>query len=283
MARVHLDISDFADLLREAVNRKQPVFQDKFSFGKGRFAIALEVVVHALATVWAEGSIVIVCELNTDAKFIAVEARIPKLYLEIPCTVTGGWFMVRDGTRTLEVHFDGGVTGDVQIADVGNGNVQCESANIDLRGFQVKFHVLPAWVERRLQRPIEKALEEAFERMICHTIPVSLTNDLVSTDIAGPQVTKLPETESVHHRQPGLLSRCVYTTAYYVAFGVAYPAQLIAKGTPTENAVVQGVRDGAAAAQQDVRRLRGMARENRGNTDVSLESSLQLTPGLPPS
>lgn len=48
------------------------------------------------------------------------------------------------------------------------------------------------------------------------------------------------------------LSRFVYTTSYTFSYGVVFPAILIAKSIPTNNAVVHGFVDGAQAANDMV-------------------------------
>jgi hypothetical protein len=48
------------------------------------------------------------------------------------------------------------------------------------------------------------------------------------------------------------LSRFVYTTSYTFSYGVVFPAVLIAKSIPTNNAVVHGFVDGAQAANDMV-------------------------------
>ena len=48
------------------------------------------------------------------------------------------------------------------------------------------------------------------------------------------------------------LSRFVYTTSYTFSYGVVFPAMLIAKSIPTNNAIVHGFVDGAHAASDTV-------------------------------
>ena len=52
------------------------------------------------------------------------------------------------------------------------------------------------------------------------------------------------------------LSRFVYTTCYTVSYGVVFPTVLIAKSIPTNNAVVNGLVDGARAASDMVDQLK---------------------------
>ena len=48
------------------------------------------------------------------------------------------------------------------------------------------------------------------------------------------------------------LSRFVYTTSYTFSYGVVFPAVLIAKSIPSNNAIVHGFIDGARAATDTV-------------------------------
>jgi hypothetical protein len=48
------------------------------------------------------------------------------------------------------------------------------------------------------------------------------------------------------------LSRFVYTTSYTFSYGVVFPAVLIAKSIPVNNAIVHGFVDGAHAASDTV-------------------------------
>jgi hypothetical protein len=52
------------------------------------------------------------------------------------------------------------------------------------------------------------------------------------------------------------LSRFVYTTSYTFSYGVVFPAVMIAKSIPTNNAVVYGFVDGARAASDMVDQLK---------------------------
>ncbi len=48
------------------------------------------------------------------------------------------------------------------------------------------------------------------------------------------------------------LSRFVYTTSYTLSYGVVFPAVLLAKSIPSDNAFVHGLVDGAKAASDTV-------------------------------
>ena len=48
------------------------------------------------------------------------------------------------------------------------------------------------------------------------------------------------------------LSRFVYTTSYTFSYGIVFPAVLLAKAIPSNNALVHGLIDGARAASDTV-------------------------------
>jgi hypothetical protein len=52
------------------------------------------------------------------------------------------------------------------------------------------------------------------------------------------------------------LSRFVYTTSYTLSYGVVFPAVMIARSIPSNNAVVHGFVDGARAASDMVDQLK---------------------------
>jgi hypothetical protein len=53
------------------------------------------------------------------------------------------------------------------------------------------------------------------------------------------------------------LSRFVYTTSYTISYGVVFPATLLARSIPVDNAAVRGLIDGAKAATQKAHDVRG--------------------------
>ena len=52
------------------------------------------------------------------------------------------------------------------------------------------------------------------------------------------------------------LSRFVYTTSYTFSYGIVFPAVLIARSIPKDNAIVHGFIDGAQAATETVDQLK---------------------------
>ena len=57
------------------------------------------------------------------------------------------------------------------------------------------------------------------------------------------------------------LCRFVYTTSYTISYGVVFPATLIARSIPVDNAAVRGLVDGARAATDKVHQIRGSGPE----------------------
>lgn len=50
----------------------------------------------------------------------------------------------------------------------------------------------------------------------------------------------------------GFVSRLTYTTCYAVSYGVVFPSLLVARAVPKENAIVNGLVDGARAARDAI-------------------------------
>ena len=71
----------------------------------------------------------------------------------------------------------------------------------------------------------------------------------------------------------GFLSRLTYTTCYAVSYGVVFPTLLVARAVPKDNAIVNGLVDGARAAREalDGRGPR-VARRSRTSTSTLTSS-----------
>jgi hypothetical protein len=73
------------------------------------------------------------------------------------------------------------------------------------------------------------------------------------------------------------LSRFVYTTSYTFSYGVVFPAMLLAKSIPPNNAIVHGFVDGAHAAndlvvQMKHRRLEAPPQSVRSRTKTTTKA-----------
>ena len=62
------------------------------------------------------------------------------------------------------------------------------------------------------------------------------------------------------------MSRLVYTTSYTVSYGVVFPAMFLAHAIPKDNALVQGLIDGAQAAIHKVDQVRDTGLQPSGGT-----------------
>lgn len=64
----------------------------------------------------------------------------------------------------------------------------------------------------------------------------------------------------------GFLSRLTYSTCYAVSYGVVFPTLLVARTVPRDNAIVNGLMDGARAARGAVEsRLSDSVTDGRGD------------------
>ena len=50
----------------------------------------------------------------------------------------------------------------------------------------------------------------------------------------------------------GFVTRLTYTTCYAVSYGVVFPTLLVARAVPKDNAIVNGLVDGARAARDAI-------------------------------
>ena len=71
------------------------------------------------------------------------------------------------------------------------------------------------------------------------------------------------------------LSRFVYTTSYTFSYGVVFPAVMIAKSIPANNAVVHGFVDGARAASDMVDQLKHRQLESPAEATGSHSRSIK--------
>jgi hypothetical protein len=67
------------------------------------------------------------------------------------------------------------------------------------------------------------------------------------------------------------LSRFIYTTSYTFSYGVVFPAVLIARAIPSDNALVHGLVDGARAATDTVDQWKS---SRVGSSIIELPSSM---------
>lgn len=269
MARLRLELRDIAELVRDIVNRHQPLVAESFSFGKWLFKSQFDVTWHALEEVRVDGPIILESALDAGHRKLLFDALVPNLGVSGPCTIAGGGFLFKDRTRPLEISLNGTAQVEVRFDETNDHGFDAPTVRVALTGFRVSPHVFPKWVERRFQRPVERALEEALAKLIVESIPKAVTE----LGLASPAEQIAEVSRQLGHATPddsprqSVLSTLAYRTSYYLAYGLCYPVLRIGSRIPTHNPAVQGLRDGAASASSDVQKLkaRGTAQPaNRG-------------------
>ena len=89
--------------------------------------------------------------------------------------------------------------------------------------------------------------------------PLKTVADALETAVQAAKDDSVDARATVEKVLPAasrFLSRFVYTTSYTFAYGVVFPTVLIAKSIPNNNAVVNGLVDGARAAVDMVDQLK---------------------------
>lgn len=69
----------------------------------------------------------------------------------------------------------------------------------------------------------------------------------------------------------GFVSRLTYTTCYAVSYGVVFPSLMLARAVPKDNAIVNGLVDGARAARDAI--------QGQGAVDSTVEHPHIIVPG----
>jgi hypothetical protein len=85
--------------------------------------------------------------------------------------------------------------------------------------------------------------------------PPKSVADALETAVQAAKDGAADATSAVQKAIPAasrFLSRFVYTTSYTFSYGVVFPAVLIARSIPSDNALVRGLIDGARAASDTV-------------------------------
>ena len=70
----------------------------------------------------------------------------------------------------------------------------------------------------------------------------------------------------------GFFGRVAYQTSYGLSFGLSYPAFMVARLVPRDNALVYGLTDGAIAAREESH-LKGITHSSGGASDASLPNA----------
>jgi len=89
--------------------------------------------------------------------------------------------------------------------------------------------------------------------------PLKTVADALDTAVKAAKVGTADAKKAADQAFPAasrFLSRFVYTTSYTFSYGFVFPAVMIAKSIPANNAVVHGFVDGARAASDMVDQLK---------------------------
>src|SRR5262245_26499166 len=85
--------------------------------------------------------------------------------------------------------------------------------------------------------------------------PLRTVADAMETAVQAAREGAADAKEAVEEAIPAVarfLSRFVYTTCYSLSYGVVFPTVMLVRALPKDNAVVQGLTDGARAARDRV-------------------------------
>lgn len=85
---------------------------------------------------------------------------------------------------------------------------------------------------------------------------VSGTMDLVATAARNGAADARAAASQALSNTSLFVSRVVYRASYTISFGVVFPAILVARGIPRDNAAVRGLIEGAQAASQKADAIR---------------------------
>jgi len=195
-----LEISEPEGLLREIASRRQPLYSERWTFGKWPFQTSVDVALGALESIRADGPIVIESKLDSTEMRAVVDARVARLYVRSRYVLAGA--LVKDGTRSLEMSVDGGVKATVELDETAGGSFDLGDVRIDLQGLEIKLHLLPAWMERRLQGPIERALQGAFEQLIGQAVRSNLRHLVVESALESLTSARDPRRAGLSRSSP---------------------------------------------------------------------------------
>jgi hypothetical protein len=85
--------------------------------------------------------------------------------------------------------------------------------------------------------------------------PLKAASNVLDTAVQAARDGAADARAAVENALPAasrFLSRFIYTTSYTFSYGVVFPAVLIARAIPSDNALIHGLVDGARAAVDTV-------------------------------
>ncbi|MBS0262797.1 MAG: hypothetical protein JSS02_12660 [Planctomycetes bacterium] len=253
MARISIELSDFAPLVRDVANRRQPLLATTFSHGPRLLQVQLDVTLHALEAIESAGPITVQSQVEPGASWLHFQAEVPKLMLRFPCTLKRGTMFIKDGDWPLEVSFHGRITGRIHL--IGGPTVEppapaaARRVQVKFEHFQLRCPAFPDW----LDKPLRPILERTLASIIAEMIPVELRRPFIAqmSETAVSQAVREPRRLSARdealapYRTGGL-----YWSAYYLSYGLSMPFAWLAHKLSFTTPWGAGLRDGASSASE---------------------------------
>jgi hypothetical protein len=266
MARVYFELSEFAPLVHEVANRRRPLLSRTIGKGPWPVHVQLDVTLHALESIESDGPITVESTFQPGEALIPFKANVPKINLKIQSTLKRGTSLIKDGDWPVEVNFECTITGKLHLTG-GAGDEPAlippkHHVQVEFKDFQLRCPAFPIWMER----PIQAILERTLESMIVEMIPVELRRPFTSSAretsanparaISTMQVASLVQQEtSLTNAQPALKKGAFYWSAFYLGYGLTFPAAWISAAFLRNTVVEAGLQDGAHSAANAADRL----------------------------
>lgn len=154
-----------------------------------------------------------------------------------------------------------------------------QKALVDLHSIEDELveDIVENVIEGQVEEMVDRAVEDAAGRAIplIGYVTQSLTNAMIAYHTgevakklfqerwlrAQGKVSRIEPNPALartrFERAETVLSNCIYWPCYFASFAAAFPVMLVASAIPKQNAVMQGFADGAKAAGEDLKKLRG--------------------------
>jgi hypothetical protein len=230
MARVYFELSDFARLVQEIANRRRPLLSKTFSHGPRPMQVHLDVTLYALETIECEGPITAESMFQPGETWIKFNAEVPRLNLKFPCTLKRGTLLIKDGDWPLEINFQCSVTGQIHLVggpgDEPIATTPQRHVQVAFKNFQIRCKAFPHWLEHPMQRILERMLESIIGEMV----PIELRRPFTSSpgELSDSQTAaEVQQAPTIAERRQAGQSSAAYWPAYYLAYGLTFPAACI--------------------------------------------------------
>ena len=284
MARAYFELSEFAPLVQEVANRRRPLLTRTISKGPWPVHVQLDITLHALESIESAGPITVESAFQPGEDWIKFNAEVPRINLKIQSTLKQGRFLIKDGDWPLEINFECSITGQIHLTggpgDESTASPSRRNVQVEFKNFQLRCPAFPQWIEHPMQRILERMLSAIIGEMI----PVELRRPFTSParETSSTQVAALVEqAPPLTDRQPPLQKGAVYWSAFYLGYGLTFPAAWISAAFLRNTVVEAGLQDGAHSAANAADRLmtRWSARideKPNGEYRLSVESASTL-------